>query len=104
MAEASATPEEQIASVTFSADSGLLEPVLEFVGRMIQRLGLVDTGHLENAAVTTFKILVDRVVTEYGVAELRGSSIRERTRKLIGIAHPKSRDDLTRQAREMGYI
>ena len=56
------------------------------------------------AAVTTFKNVVDRVVTEYGVAELRGSSIRERTRKLIGIAHPKFRDELERQARDMGYL
>jgi acyl-CoA hydrolase len=52
-------------------------------------------------AVTTFKNIVDRVVTEYGVAELRDSSIRERTRWLIGIAHPKGRDDLERRAREM---
>ena len=56
------------------------------------------------AAVTTFKNVVDRVVTEYGVAELRGSSIRERTRKLIGIAHPKFRDGLERQARKIGYL
>jgi acyl-CoA hydrolase len=56
------------------------------------------------AAVTTFKNIVDCVVTEYGVAELRGSSIRERTRKLIGIAHPKFRDELERGAREMGYL
>src|SRR4028118_506289 len=56
------------------------------------------------AAVTTFKNVVDRIVTEYGVAELRGSSIRERTHKLIGIAHPKFRDELQRQAREMGYL
>jgi acyl-CoA hydrolase len=56
------------------------------------------------AAVTTFKNTVDRVVTEYGVAELRGSSIRERTRKLIGIAHPKFRDELERKAREMNYL
>jgi acyl-CoA hydrolase len=56
------------------------------------------------AAVTTFKNIVDRVVTEYGVAELRGSSIRERTRKLIGIAHPKFRDELERKAREMDYL
>lgn len=56
------------------------------------------------AAVTTFKNVVDRVVTEYGVAELRGSSIRERTRKLISIAHPKFRDELQRQAREVGYL
>jgi acyl-CoA hydrolase len=56
------------------------------------------------AAVTTFKNTVDRVVTEYGVAELRGSSIRERTRKLIGIAHPKFRDELERKARELNYL
>ncbi len=56
------------------------------------------------AAVTTFKNIVDRVVTEYGVAELRGSTIRERTRKLIGIAHPKFRDELERKAREMNYL
>ena len=43
-------------------------------------------------------------MTEYGVAELRGSSIRERTRKLIGIAHPKFRDGLERKARELGYL
>src|SRR5215203_2584153 len=56
------------------------------------------------AAVTTFKNIVDRVVTEYGVAELRGSSIRERTRKLIGVAHPKFRDELAQQAREMNFL
>ena len=56
------------------------------------------------AAVTTFKNVVDRVVTEYGVAELRGSSIRERTRRLIGIAHPRFRDELEREAREIGYL
>jgi acyl-CoA hydrolase len=56
------------------------------------------------AAVTTFKNIVDCVVTEYGVAELRGSSIRERTRKLIGIAHPKFRGELERKARQMDYL
>jgi len=56
------------------------------------------------AAVTTFKNIVDRVVTEYGVAELRGSSIRERTRRLIAIAHPKFRDELERSGRELGYL
>ena len=56
------------------------------------------------AAVTTFKNVVDLVVTEYGVAELRGSSIRERTRKLIEIAHPKFREELEHKARNMGYI
>jgi acyl-CoA hydrolase len=56
------------------------------------------------AAVITFKYTVDCVVTEFGVAELRSSSIRERTCKLIGIAHPKFRDELERKAREMDYL
>jgi acyl-CoA hydrolase len=56
------------------------------------------------AAVTTFKNVVDRVVTEYGVAELRGSSIAERTRRLIAVAHPKFREELTAAAKECGYL
>jgi acyl-CoA hydrolase len=56
------------------------------------------------AAVTTFKNVVDRVVTEYGVAELRGSSIRERAERLVAIAHPKFRDELGRSGRELGYL
>jgi acyl-CoA hydrolase len=56
------------------------------------------------AAVTTFKNIVDHVVTEYGVAELRGSSIAERTRRLIDVAHPDFRDDLHREAHECGYL
>lgn len=55
------------------------------------------------AAVTTFKNAVDKVVTEYGVAELRGQPIRERTRRLIAIAHPKFRDDLEREAHRIGF-
>jgi acyl-CoA hydrolase len=53
---------------------------------------------------STPKNTVDKVVTEYGVAELRGRSIRERTIALIGIAHPDHREQLTRRAREIGYL
>jgi acyl-CoA hydrolase len=56
------------------------------------------------AAVTTFKNVVDCVVTEWGVAELRGSSIRERTRRLIAVAHPDFRDELEREARAMAFL
>jgi acyl-CoA hydrolase len=56
------------------------------------------------AAVTTFKNIVDKVVTEYGVAELRGSSIAERTRRLIAIAHPNFREELSARARELCYL
>lgn len=55
------------------------------------------------AAVTTMKNTVDKVCTEFGVAELRGKGIRDRVRALLAVAHPDHRDDLTRAAREMGY-
>ncbi len=54
--------------------------------------------------VTTPKNTVDKVVTEWGVAELRGRSIKERTRNLIAIAHPDHRDELTAQARAIDYL
>lgn len=56
------------------------------------------------AAVSTSKNDVDIIVTEYGMAELRNKTIRERTRALIGIAHPKFREELEFQARKMGYL
>lgn len=56
------------------------------------------------SAVTTNKNTVDHVVTEWGVAELRGQSIRERTRRLIAIAHPDFRGPLTAEARGLGYL
>src|SRR5690606_8048431 len=54
--------------------------------------------------VTTLKNTVDHVVTEYGVAELRGRSISERARALIDIAHPRFRDELEAGARKAGYL
>jgi 4-hydroxybutyrate CoA-transferase len=40
------------------------------------------------AAVTTSRNDVHYVVTEYGVAELRGKSLRQRAQALIAVAHP----------------
>ena len=54
--------------------------------------------------VTTPKNTVDKIVTEWGVAELRGASVRERTHRLIAIAHPDHRDELTAHARAMHYV
>jgi acyl-CoA hydrolase len=54
--------------------------------------------------VTTLKNTVDKVVTEWGVAELRGRSIRDRTTRLIAISHPDHRDHLTFEARRLGYL
>lgn len=58
----------------------------------------------EGAAVTTPRTDIDKVVTEYGVAELRGRSINERARALIAIAHPDFRAGLTEQARKRNLI
>lgn len=54
--------------------------------------------------VTTSKNYVDNIVTEYGIARLHGLPISERAKALIGIAHPKFRDELTREAKEFGLI
>ncbi|MEM8747158.1 MAG: acetyl-CoA hydrolase/transferase C-terminal domain-containing protein [Actinomycetota bacterium] len=54
--------------------------------------------------VTTPKNTVDKIVTEFGVAELRGRTIAERTRALIAVAHPDHREALTRSARELSYL
>ncbi|MFJ8259781.1 acetyl-CoA hydrolase/transferase C-terminal domain-containing protein [Peribacillus asahii] len=54
--------------------------------------------------VTTSKNDVDYVVTEHGVAKLRGKTVRERTQELIRIAHPKFREQLTDEAKKIGYL
>ncbi|MDX2063853.1 MAG: acetyl-CoA hydrolase/transferase C-terminal domain-containing protein [Bacteroidia bacterium] len=50
------------------------------------------------ASVTTTRSHVHYVVTEYGVAELYGKTLRERAKALIGIAHPDHREALSREA------
>jgi len=56
------------------------------------------------AAVTTGKNDVDFIVTEYGIAKLRGKTAWERARALIEIAHPDFRDELRFQARKMNLM
>ena len=56
------------------------------------------------AVVTTSKNDVDYIVTEYGVAHLRGRSLGERARQLIAIAHPDFRDELTFEAKKRGMM
>ncbi len=56
------------------------------------------------SAVTTSKNDVDHVVTEYGVAELSGKSISRRIEALIGIAHPKFREELRAEAERLGLV
>lgn len=56
------------------------------------------------AICTTSKNDVDYIVTEYGIAHLRGRSLGERTKQLIAIAHPDFRDELTFEAKKRGIL
>jgi acetyl-CoA hydrolase len=56
------------------------------------------------AGVVTTRNHVRYIVTEYGVADLYGKTIRERATQLIAIAHPDFREDLKKQAQELHYI
>jgi len=54
--------------------------------------------------VSTSKNDVNYVVTEYGVAQLRGKSAKERALALIGIAHPAFREELREAAARMKLL
>lgn len=58
----------------------------------------------EGAAVTTSRNDVDYVVTDYGIARLRGRSVRARMRALIDVAHPAFQEDLERKAYEIYHV
>lgn len=56
------------------------------------------------AGVTTTRNDVHYVVTEHGIADLYGKTIRERAKALIAIADPKFQDDLEKRAIELHYL
>jgi acetyl-CoA hydrolase len=57
----------------------------------------------QGAGVVTGRNNVHFLVTEFGVADLYGKSVRQRVKALIHIAHPDFRADLERQARELNW-
>jgi len=56
------------------------------------------------AGVVTTRNHVRFVVTEFGIADLYGKTIRQRAQALIKVAHPQFREDLERQARDLHYL
>ncbi|NLW63158.1 MAG: acetyl-CoA hydrolase [Syntrophomonadaceae bacterium] len=58
----------------------------------------------DGATVTVPRTDVQYVVSEYGVASLRGKHVRQRVEELINIAHPDYRDYLRSEARRMNFI
>ncbi|UCE09114.1 MAG: GNAT family N-acetyltransferase [Candidatus Thorarchaeota archaeon] len=67
------------------------------VSRIVPRLS-------EGAGVVTTRGDVDVVITEYGMATLRGRTIRERVLSLIAIAHPDYRNELLEAAKILHYV
>jgi 4-hydroxybutyrate CoA-transferase len=66
-------------------------------GRISRIVSALERG----SAVTTNRHDVDYVATEHGVVRLRGLSLRQRSRALIGIADPRFRDRLEEECREL---
>jgi acyl-CoA hydrolase len=56
------------------------------------------------SVVTTSKNDVDYVVTEYGITQLKGKSLSQRTQSLINLAHPNFREQLQFEAKKMGLL
>jgi 4-hydroxybutyrate CoA-transferase len=67
------------------------------ISRIVPRLA-------QGAGVVTTRADVHYVITEYGIASLYGRNLRDRAKLLIGISHPKFREDLERQAQQIGWM
>jgi 4-hydroxybutyrate CoA-transferase len=69
-------------------------------GKYSRIVSTLDPG----AVVTTSRCDVQYVVTEYGIANLRGKSVRERAKQLIAIAHPDFREQLNKELDKMRIL
>ncbi len=69
-------------------------------GRISRIASVLDPG----AGVVTTRAHAHYIVTEYGIADLRGKSLRERASSLIKIAHPDFRDALAQAARQQWQL
>jgi len=58
----------------------------------------------QGAGVTTTRADVHYIITEYGIADIYGKTVRERARSLIEIAHPDFREELEKYAYEVNFL
>lgn len=81
--------------------------IIAFESTAQTKKGLISkiTAHLQAGSfVTAARYDTQYVVTEYGVAVLKYQNIRERAKRLIAIAHPDFRDQLTFEARKANFL
>jgi acyl-CoA hydrolase len=69
-----------------------------------QRKSRISATLSPGAIVTTPRTDVMYVVTEYGMVNLKGKSVAERARAMIGLAHPDFREELEREAWALNLI
>ena len=81
-------------SVSVVPSSSVPSSTGERVSRIVPTLAL-------GGVVTVPRTYVDYVVTEHGIATLRGKSIKERARELVAISHPDFRPELQQQAAKL---
>lgn len=78
--------------------------IMAFTSRTKKGVSKIASMLKPGAGVTIPRNYADYIVTEYGIAHLRGRSVEERARALIAIAHPDCRDSLIREAKELHYL
>jgi len=90
------------ASVCEGGRSIIAVPSSSMVGE--ERLSRILPQLPLGSVVTTPRTFVDYVVTEYGIATMRGKTIRQRAEELIAVAHPDFRAELRKQAAPLFHL
>lgn len=78
--------------------------ILAFPARSGKGQSKIKATLTPGAVVTVPRNYVDYIVTEYGIAQLKGRTISERAKALISVAHPDDRETLRQQAKELMYL
>ena len=87
---------------TYFAEHG--KGILCFQSRTKKGMPKIKATLTPGAVVTHQRNYIQYVVTENGIADLRGTTVRERAKMLINLAHPDDREELTRAAKELYYF
>jgi len=85
------------AALSRGGKSIIVLPSASSSGKRSRIVPFLDTG----ASITSLRHDIDCIVTEYGVAHLRGKTLKQRARALIDIAHPRFRDWLDGERRRL---
>lgn len=78
--------------------------ILAFQSKTAKGYSKIKSTLTPGAQVTIPRPYVDCIVTEYGIAYMKGRTLPQRVHNLVAIAHPDDRAELLRQARELHYI